>query len=120
MKDVLIPERLSSARKALSITKMEAAKRMDIGQGTYVRYENGDRNPSYPIIVRMAQVLKVSPEYLVGKTDNADPDSYVVVKTDNPEMYNLVKISENLASDTVKRLLRFAEALSKDPNYNNK
>ena len=113
MKEVLIPERLTSARKALSITKLEASKRMNIGQTTYVRYEKGDRNPTYATIIVMAQVLNVSPEYLIGKEDNPESQSYVIKKEESPEMFKIMELSEKLDSKGRKKILKYAEELTK-------
>lgn len=114
MKEVLIPDRLVTARKAMSITKLEAARRMNIRQATYVRYENGDRNPTYATIIIMAQVLRVSPEYLIGKEDKPQPQSIVIDKNDNPEMYKVMELSEKMSSRGLELLLKYAEELSKE------
>ena len=47
-------ERLIAARKKLGITKQEAAKRMNLSQPAYLRYESGDRTPSIHTINVMA------------------------------------------------------------------
>ena len=120
MKEVLIPERLESARNALSITKLEASKRMNIGQATYVRYENGDRNPTYATIIIMAQVLKVSPEYLVGKEDKPNPQSVVVNKNAEPKLYNVLELSEKINSRGLDLLIKYAEELYKKQNEKGK
>ena len=73
---------------------------MNIGQTTYVRYEKGDRNPTYATIIVMAQVLNVSPEYLIGKEDS-------------PEMFKIMELSEKLDSKGRKKLLKYAEELTK-------
>ena len=46
MEITLNKERLIECRSKLGITKMEAAKRMNLSQPAYVRYENGNRTPS--------------------------------------------------------------------------
>ena len=110
MKVTLIPERLSNSRKKMNITKLEASKRMNIGQATYVRYENGDRNPTYATIIRMAQVLEVSPEYLIGETDKCDPEIFIVKKEDNPEMYDLIKAIQKINPEKINRLFEYIKA----------
>lgn len=44
--DILNKERLTECRLRLGITKQEAAKRIQISQPAYLRYEAGTRNPS--------------------------------------------------------------------------
>ena len=55
--DILDKERLKECRLKLGITKQEAAKRIQISQPAYLRYEAGSRNPSIQIISKMAEVL---------------------------------------------------------------
>ena len=54
MNDTLICKRLSECRQKMGITKQEAAKRMQMSQPTYLRYESGERSPSIHVIYFMA------------------------------------------------------------------
>ena len=56
--DILEKERLKECRLKLGITKQEAAKRIQISQPAYLRYEAGSRNPSIQIISKMAEVFQ--------------------------------------------------------------
>ena len=56
--DILDKERLKECRLKLGITKQEAAKRIQISQPAYLRYEAGSRNPSIQIISKMAEVFQ--------------------------------------------------------------
>lgn len=91
MKKILNPNRLKSRRCELGISKLEAAKRMYLTQSGYVRYESGERNPSYPTIIVMANVLETSPEYLTDETDDPQPDYIIVSKNDNSDLYNILE-----------------------------
>lgn len=62
----LIRLRLIRCREQLSITKQEAAKRMQLSQPAYLRYESGTRTPSIHTIQTMADVLDTSVEYLIA------------------------------------------------------
>ena len=44
------PERLIQLRNTLNINKAEAARRLNISPMVYGRYENGQREPSYPTV----------------------------------------------------------------------
>ena len=52
--------RLIACREKLGITKQEAAKRMQLSQPAYLRYESGERSPSIHVIQMMANVLATS------------------------------------------------------------
>ena len=48
-------KRLIKCREKLGITKQEAAKRMQMSQPAYLRYESGERTPSIHVI----QVMEI-------------------------------------------------------------
>ena len=67
MKAPLNAERLAECRRKMGITKLEASKRMRLTQSGYLRYESGERRPTYPTIYEMANVLNTSAAYLLEK-----------------------------------------------------
>ena len=79
--------RLITCREKLGITKQEAAKRMQLSQPAYLRYESGERSPSIHIIQIMADVLGTSTAYLTGNTDNPNPDSYLIKHDLDPQLF---------------------------------
>ncbi len=99
--------RLIACRKKLGITKQEAAIRMQLSQPAYLRYESGERTPSIHVIYYMAHVLGTSANFLMGKTDDPAPDSYMVFAKENPELFTVVKTYSNSDSDTRARLLAY-------------
>lgn len=100
-------ERLIECRKALGITKQEAAKRMEMSQPAYLRYESGKRVPSIHVIYYMAHVLGTSADYLTGKTDNKAPITYWINVNTEPELFALVETYNKSDASTRKRLLSY-------------
>lgn len=100
-------ERLIECRKKLGITKQEAAKRMQMAQPTYLRYESGERTPSIHVIYFMANLLETSADYLTGKTDNPKPDTYWISASTEPELFSLVETYNLSDSNTKARLLSY-------------
>lgn len=100
-------ERLIECRKKLGITKQQAAIRMQMSQPAYLRYESGERTPSIHVIYFMANVLGTSADYLTGKTDNPEPDTYWVNAIANPELFALVETYNTSDSDAKNRLLSY-------------
>ena len=88
--DILDKERLKECRLKLGITKQEAAKRVQISQPAYLRYEAGSRNPSIQTIAKMAEVFSTSTDYLIGKSETC----------------------KNLNASQLTRLTDYAKALS--------
>ena len=56
----------------------------------YLRYESADRTPSYQTIVFMALKLGTSPDYLTGKTKNSEPMEFIISKSDDPVLFELI------------------------------
>ena len=68
-----IGTRIKSRRKELGLTLQYVAERMDVSASTIQRYEQGAIDNSKKLIVEgMADVLRVSPEWIVGKTDEIE------------------------------------------------
>lgn len=84
-------QRLAQCRKKLGITKQEAAKRMQMSQPAYLRYESGERTPSIQVVHIMADILGTSTDYLLGKTDNPSPTAYVIKESVDPELFLFVE-----------------------------
>ena len=112
-------KRLIDCRKKLGITKQEAAKRMLMSQPAYLRYESGERKPSIHVIEFMAHILETSVNYLIGKTDNPTPDSYLVKIENEPELFDLITTYVNSDTDTQNRLLSYFYKLTELKPDNN-
>ena len=69
-------ERLKKLRKDAGLTQVDVANKLGISQPAYASWERGVKNPTQDNLVKIAQVLNVSVDYLVGnseeKTDELD------------------------------------------------
>ena len=100
-------KRLIDCREKLGISKQEAAKRMQMSQPAYLRYESGERTPSIHVIQVMADVLATSVSYLTGQSDNPNPDSYLIKSEIEPELFELIQKYRNTDIETRNRLLAY-------------
>ena len=100
-------ERLKECRLKLGITKQEAAKRIQISQPAYLRYEAGTRKPSVQTIAKMAEVFSTSTDYLIGNTEDK-----------NPSLFLLAKSCKDLNESQLKRILAYASKFSM-PEFDN-
>lgn len=105
-------ERLKECRLKLGITKQEAAKRIQISQPAYLRYEAGTRKPSLQTIAKMAEVFSTSTDYLIGNTEKKDPDRLIIEKDKNPSLFLLAESCKELDESQLKRMLVYATKLS--------
>lgn len=62
-------KRLNEARKKAGITAQQMADWLGIELRSYRNYESGDREPSFAMLVKIANKLNVSTDYLLGRTD---------------------------------------------------
>lgn len=66
---VPFPQRLREARKRKQFTQKEVAEHLEIKLRSYQQYEGGQRRPDYETLVKIADHLDVTTDYLLGRTD---------------------------------------------------
>ena len=103
----LIPERLKECREALGLNKVTAAKKLGLTQSGYVRYENGERKPTIQIIESMAATLGTSVAYLTGESNVSSPDRLVVLKDNDPILFEISNGFDSLNKLQKERLLAY-------------
>ena len=108
---VFIPERLKGIREERNLSKAAAARLLNLSKMGYLRYETGDRTPSYQTIVFMAQKLGTSPEYLTGKENTPEPREYIISKTDDSELFALIQDMMDTKNPARTRLLAYYKEL---------
>lgn len=65
----MLNERLKQAREAKGLSQSECARRTGASQAAYSYYEQGLRTPSSQMLIRIADLLDVSLDWLVGRSD---------------------------------------------------
>ncbi len=104
--------RLTECRERLGLSKREAAKRMNMSQPAYLRYESGERTPSIHVVQTMADVLSTSVDYLLGNNDDDSPDSFIIRYSDDPILFEIIQNYKNDES-TRERLTAYFSKLKK-------
>ena len=102
--------RLTECRERLGLSKREAAKRMNMSQPAYLRYESGERTPSIHVVQTMADVLSTSVDYLLGNTNDNSPDSFLIRFSDDPILFEIIQNYKNDES-TRGRLMAYFNKL---------
>ena len=59
-------------RKARYITQLKMALDLNMSQNTISRYETGEREPGLAELVKIADYLNVSVDYLLERTENPE------------------------------------------------
>ena len=65
----ILATRLRELRKEKGLSQIQLAVYCDITENTYQNYELMYREPKIEILVRIADLYKVSLDYLCGRTD---------------------------------------------------
>lgn len=67
-------ERLKTLRKQVKLTQGHIAEKLNISQQAYASWERGVKKPTQDNLVKIAQVLNVSVDYLVGNSEEKSDD----------------------------------------------
>ena len=62
-------EHLKTLRKQVKLTQAQIAEKLDISQQAYASWERGAKKPTQKNLVKIAQVLNVLVDYLVGNSE---------------------------------------------------
>lgn len=69
----MLSERLRKARKAIGLTQEELAERASTTKGTISNYENNHSTPPNDMLRQLADILDVSTDWLLGRTNTEAP-----------------------------------------------
>lgn len=67
-------ERLKNLRKQAHLTQVDVAEKLGISQPAYASWERGTKKPTQDNLVKIAQILNTSVDYLVGNSDEKIED----------------------------------------------
>jgi hypothetical protein len=103
-------ERLKDLRKQAHLTQVDVAEELGISQPAYASWERGIKKPTQKNLVKIAQVLNVSVDYLVGNSEEKSDE------LDNIELLfrmNSKGLTEEEKEIFKKELIEFMEERKK-------
>ncbi|MCD8041031.1 MAG: helix-turn-helix domain-containing protein [Clostridia bacterium] len=62
--------RLRELREKKKLSQVRLAIDLNVNQNTISRYEKGEREADYSMLIAIADYFNVSVDYLLGRTDN--------------------------------------------------
>ena len=65
-------EKIREYRTSIKMTQADFAWRLGVTGASVSAYENGTRLPSYDVLIRIANILGVSTDALLGRRNNGD------------------------------------------------
>lgn len=108
---MLIGERLRKRRKELHLTQKDVSKYLGVSKVSVSGYEKGVRTPTLPVFIKLAEILDLSMDYMVGH-------DYHVLSEQNEE-YKVKLAREDLEIlAEIKGNREFYNELCKDPKRN--
>lgn len=103
-------ERLKKLRKQAQLTQVDVAEKLGISQPAYASWERGVKKPTQENLVKIAQILNVSVDYLVGNSEEKSDE------IDNIELLfrmNSKGLTEEEKETFKKELIEFMEERKK-------
>ena len=63
----VFPQRLKELRQKKGLTQQEIADLVHVNRVTYTNWEKGKREPNFEIVIKLADLLEVSVDWLFGR-----------------------------------------------------
>ena len=83
--------KLKTLRLQHKLTQAQLAKKLGVTKSVISAYEVGLRMPSYDILISIAQIFKVSTDYLLGVERRIDVDFSGLTEDEISALLNLIK-----------------------------
>ncbi len=92
----LLSERLHDLRIGKKLSQKQVALMIGVNPSTISTYENAERLPSYPALIKLAKIYGVSVDYLLGIEETYAADLLKNLSKEEREI--LMEIAEILSS----------------------
>lgn len=124
--NTLIGERIKYHRERLSLTQEELGQKIGVTGVTIMRYEKGQREPSFNQIEALSEFFDVSPSYLVGweegsrlsqVREQAGLSQEELASKANISVNDLKRFEENVECPSDEILYSLAKICGVSPNY---
>lgn len=106
----LIGVRIKSRREELKYSQADLAKMTGISPAAISQYESGTRFPSTHVLVKLADVLKVTTEYILGKKMGLDIEDMIK----DESVRALFRDYKNLSEEDKKTISKVIRSLKLD------
>jgi transcriptional regulator with XRE-family HTH domain len=98
-------ERLRTARELRKLSQAELAEKADLQPSAVSHFESGRRSPSFQNLKALADALKVTTDYLIGRTNDLSISDAASLK--------LFRHAEKMSGEDLETLTSIAEVLAK-------
>lgn len=98
-------ERLKELRKKYGYSREKLAELLNIGESNIPRYERGENTPSGDTVAKMAQILNVSSDYLLGLSETPSLNHDDELSTKEQQILNALRYGDRM--DAIKLITEF-------------
>ncbi len=92
--------KIAETRKDRGVTQKQLAEKLGIYQSNMSNWENGVTEPDMQSLVRLADILEVSTDYLLGRTNDV----------------GLIEVNANLSNDENELIILYRKMSYRDKN----
>ena len=98
-------ERLRTARELRKLSQSELAERADLQPSAVSHFETGRRSPSFQNLKVLSDALKVTTDYLIGRTDDLNISNAVALR--------LLRSADRMSAEDLETITRMADMMAK-------
>jgi ribosome-binding protein aMBF1 (putative translation factor) len=98
-------DRLRTARELRKLSQSELAEKADLQPSAVSHFETGRRAPSFQNLKALSDALKVTTDFLIGRSDDMNVSNAVAIK--------LLRHAEKMSGEDLETITRMAEMMAK-------
>ncbi|PFZ12171.1 transcriptional regulator [Bacillus pseudomycoides] len=106
----MLGKKIAELRKKQKLSQYDLAERLGFSRGKLANYEQGQREPDYDTLKKIADFFEVSTDYLLGRTEKKEVLSNIAPTLSKKEEHDIAKDLEK----TLEQLKNSEEALMFD------
>jgi ribosome-binding protein aMBF1 (putative translation factor) len=101
----IFAERLRAARELRKMSQSDLAEESGLLPSAVSHFETGRRSPSFANLKALADALKVTTDYLIGRSDSMEVSNAVSLK--------LLRHAQKMSAEDLETITRMAEVMAK-------
>ena len=101
----IFAERLRTARESRKMSQSDLAEKADLLPSAVSHFETGRRSPSFANLKALSDALRVTTDYLIGRSDDMQVSNAVSLK--------LLRHAEKMSDEDLDTITRMAEMMAK-------
>lgn len=104
--------KLRKIRKELGLSQKELSLKLNVSPTNIYNYEIGRTEPSIEVLIKLADILNVSIDYLVGREDDYGIIQSGISSTLTKTQTELLRVFNLLSMEDQHQVIGFAKALA--------